>query len=222
MKNIWFFDLDGTLADTDPDIRLAWKAALSDLGLSCPSFDSEFVAGPALEDMARKLFPAIYTEELGRSIRERFAIRYDACGFPSTREYPGVRGLLSELKRGGARLAIVTNKRYEGAKAIAAKFGWMEFFEKIYAADMFAPAPRLDKTRLMAYAMDDMRVCAAECVMAGDTSNDFRAARTNGVMSIAAAWGYGRPDELAEADFIARTPAEVPLLAEQAAEGGVR
>ena len=34
MKRFWFFDLDGTLADTDGDIRLAWKAALADLGLA--------------------------------------------------------------------------------------------------------------------------------------------------------------------------------------------
>ena len=29
-RQFCFFDLDGTLADTDPDIRRAWKAALSD------------------------------------------------------------------------------------------------------------------------------------------------------------------------------------------------
>ena len=43
-----FFDLDGTLADTDPDIRRAWKAALVDLKLECPDFDAKFVAGPRL------------------------------------------------------------------------------------------------------------------------------------------------------------------------------
>ena len=36
MKKLWFFDLDGTLADTDRDIREAWKATLADLGLECP------------------------------------------------------------------------------------------------------------------------------------------------------------------------------------------
>ncbi len=212
MKSTWFFDLDGTLADTDPDIRASWKAALKDLALSCPSFDREFVAGPTLEDMAKKLFPDIYTEELGARIRAQFARRYDACGFPHTREYAGVRDMLSLLKRRGARLAIVTNKRYEGAKAIAAKFGWMEFFEKLYAADMFAPGPRLDKTRLMAHAMADMGVAAADCVMLGDTSNDFAAARANGVACIAAAWGYGRDGELAAASSVAASPADAIRL----------
>ena len=39
MRRFCFFDLDGTLADTDRDIREAWKAALRDLGLDCPDFD---------------------------------------------------------------------------------------------------------------------------------------------------------------------------------------
>ena len=52
-----FFDLDGTLADTDADIRLAWKKAISDLGLECPDFDARFVSGPPFDEMARTLFP---------------------------------------------------------------------------------------------------------------------------------------------------------------------
>ena len=62
MKKLWFFDLDGTLADTDRDIREAWKATLADLGLECPGFDAGFVAGPPIEDMAKTLFPEIYTD----------------------------------------------------------------------------------------------------------------------------------------------------------------
>ena len=54
-KKNWFFDLDGTLADTDPDIRASWKAAMADIGLVCPNFDRDFVAGPTLEEMAAKV-----------------------------------------------------------------------------------------------------------------------------------------------------------------------
>ena len=60
-RRFCFFDLDGTLADTDPDIRGAWKAALADLGLECPSFDEKFVAGPPIDEMTRILFPGAFT-----------------------------------------------------------------------------------------------------------------------------------------------------------------
>ena len=59
MTKYWFFDLDGTLADTDPDIRAAWKAALRDLAVECPNFDRDFVAGPTIEEMARRLLPDV-------------------------------------------------------------------------------------------------------------------------------------------------------------------
>ena len=62
----YFFDLDGTLADTDGDIRASWKAALADLGVSCPTFDKEFVAGPPLEEMAKKLFSPTTANISGR------------------------------------------------------------------------------------------------------------------------------------------------------------
>ena len=83
-----FFDLDGTLADTDPDIRGAWKAALRDLGLECPDFDAKFVAGPPIDEMTRALFPEAFTQELADGIRRRFAAHYDGDGFPLTRSTP--------------------------------------------------------------------------------------------------------------------------------------
>ena len=119
MRRFVFFDLDGTLADTDPDIRRAWKAALADLGLVCPSFDEKFVAGPPIDEMARALFPDSFTQELADRIRVRFAAHYDSDGFPETREYPGVIDEVRRLKAEGRVVAIVTNKRYAGATAMA-------------------------------------------------------------------------------------------------------
>ena len=72
MNRIWFFDLDGTLADTDPDIRVSWKAALRDLGVECPNFDRDFIAGPTIEEMARKLLGEIATDVFCGQLRERF------------------------------------------------------------------------------------------------------------------------------------------------------
>ena len=111
MKKLWFFDLDGTLADTDRDIREAWKATLADLGLEFPGFDAGFVAGPPIEDMAKTLFPEIYTDALGAAIRKGFGEHYDNDGFPNTVEYPGIIDRVRELKAAGATVVVATNKR---------------------------------------------------------------------------------------------------------------
>lgn len=212
MKGFWFFDLDGTLADTDCDIRLAWKAALRSLGLESPDFDDKFVTGPPIDEVVKFLFPDRYSPQLVADARCAFGAAYDASGFPNTREYPGVMDRIRALKAAGARVFIVTNKRYAGAKLMAAKFGWMDIFEGLYAGDMYADTAlvgKLRKPELLARVMGEVGAEPGNSVMVGDTVSDFEAAARNGVESVAVAWGYGTETELAEADRLARRPEEI-------------
>ena len=188
MTKIYFFDLDGTLADTDPDIRASWKAAMADLGLVCPTFDRDFIAGPTLEEMAAKLFPDRYMPELGQRLRDRFGFHYDHDGFPNTPEYPGVLDAVRRLKAAGHRVFIATNKRYAGASAMAKHFGWDRVFEKIYTGDMHKDDPAIGKMRkpeLLKFILAELGAKPEDCVMVGDTINDFEAAQMNGIPTIA-------------------------------------
>lgn len=212
MKQFWFFDLDGTLADTDRDIREAWRATLADLGIDCPNFDRDFVAGPPIEAMAEKLFPGLYTEDLGVRLRAGFGGHYDHDGFPNTFEYPGVIDAVRRLKSLGCRVFIATNKRFAGATLMARKFGWDRLFDFIYAGDMYKDDPSVGKLRkpaLLAKILAERGISAADAVMVGDTVSDFEAARANGVESVGVTWGYGRSDELALADRIVSSPSDL-------------
>ena len=200
MKKFVFFDLDGTLADTDPDIRGAWKATLADLGLACPDFDAKFVAGPPIDEMTRILFPERYSQELADAIRVNFARHYDGDGFPLTREYPGVMDEVRRLKAEGRVVAIVTNKRYAGATAMARHFGWDRIFDGVFAGDMASPKVR--KPELLRRVIARFGAAPGDCALVGDTASDFEAASANGVESIAVAWGYGKPEELERADSL--------------------
>ncbi len=209
-----FFDLDGTLADTDPDIRASWKAAMADLGLECPDFDRDFVAGPPLEDMAAKLFPGVYTDGLGAKLRERFGFHYDNDGFPDTREYPGVIEAVKAIAAKGTRVFIATNKRWEGASAMARHFGWDRVFEDVFTGDRWKDSiGKMRKGELLSFILKRLDLDAADCVMIGDTVNDFAAAKANAMKSVAVAWGYGTEEERAMADALASTPGELPALA---------
>lgn len=209
MRRFWFFDLDGTLADTDRDIREAWKAALRDLGLDCPRFDEVFVAGPPIDEMTRRLFPDRFTPALADDVRRLFALHYDNDGFPNTFEYPGVLAEVRAVAAAGATAAIVTNKRHAGATAMARRFGWNGVFAGgVWSGDMF-PGRKLAKPELLAVVMQRLGAAPRESVMVGDTASDFEAARANGVFSVGVEWGYGRPDELAEADVTVSAPGEL-------------
>jgi len=206
----WFFDLDGTLADTDRDIREAWKAALKDLGLECPDFETKFVAGPPIDDMAKALFPDIFTQKLADDIRTGFARHYDADGFPNTREYPGVLDAVRRLKARGDYVAIVTNKRFIGAKAMAKLFGWNDVFDGVYAGDMYAETlGKLRKGALLAKLIAELGAAKEDCTMVGDTTSDFVAAQENNIRSIGVTWGYGKDDELTQATRLVTTPADL-------------
>ena len=212
MKKFYFFDLDGTLADTDADIRLAWKAALSDMNLPIDGFDSLFVAGPTLEEMAKKLYPDLCTELFTAERRRRFGAHYDNDGFPATREYPRVIDRVRALKAAGAKVFIVTNKRMAGTRAMSSRFGWDAIFDGMYSGDMYSADPAIGKLRkpaLLARVIAELRADKKECAMVGDTGNDFEAASENGIESVAVAWGYGTPAERALADRIACTPEEI-------------
>ena len=211
MSRVWFFDLDGTIADTDADIRLAWKSAIADLGLECPAFDEKFVAGPPFDEMAKTLFPDAYTPALANALRDGFAAHYDSDGFPSTREYPGVIDAVKRLKASGDRVYIATNKRFAGATAMSRHFGWDAIFDGLYAGDMHKndSIGKLAKGALLALAIKEIGAKREDCAMVGDTHNDFEAARENAIASIAVTWGYGKPEELALADAIASDPGEI-------------
>lgn len=207
MKKFAFFDLDGTLADTDPDIRAAWKASLRDLGMDCPDFDAKFVAGPTFDEMVATLFPGRATPGLADAIRERFARHYDCDGFPNTREYPGVMDVVRRLKAGGITTAIVTNKRFAGATAMARHFGWDKVFDGVFAGDMSEPKVR--KPELLARVMSGYRAASGECVLVGDSWSDFEAASANAVDSVAVSWGYGTPAERAAATRLCERPEDL-------------
>ena len=212
MKRLWFFDLDGTLADTDRDIRESWKAAMRDMGLSCPNFDRDFVAGPPIEEMARARFPDSYTPELGAELRRRFGEHYDNDGFPYTVEYPGILDRVRALKASGATVVIATNKRYVGAKLMAEKFGWYDVFDGIYAGDMYRDDPSigaLKKPALLALLIARYGAKSEECAIVGDTKSDFLAAKENGIESVGVRWGYGTPEELALATRVVSSPDEI-------------
>ena len=200
MRKHWFFDFDGTLCDTEADIKEAWRAAIRGLGRTCPQFDRVYRTGPTLDQVTYMLFDDA-TPELVARIRELFGPAYAASGFPNTRPSPWVPGWLADLRARGCGLYVATNKRWRPLEALRTRLGWEDVFDGWYAFDMYE-GRRLKKSELLAHVMETRGIDPADAVMVGDTAGDVVAGKAAGMYTIGCTWGYGSRDELEGADEI--------------------
>ena len=205
----WFFDLDGTLARTGEDIVVAWKAALTSLGRDLANFDKVFKIGPTLEKVVYELYDDA-TPQLVEDLMARFKPLYDESGFPHTVPYDGVPELLATLKAVGAKAYIVTNKRHSATQLIAKKFGWDRTLDGVWSYDTFETKYR--KPELLAKLLRDLGIEAKDAVMVGDTKGDVDAGKANGMATIGVSYGYGTPEEVAEADAVFTSAWLIPVF----------
>ncbi len=204
MRKHWFFDFDGTLCDTEADIKNAWRVVIKDLGRACPHFDAVYKTGPTLDQVTYMLFDDA-TPALVDEIRTRFKIRYDESGFPETKPYPWIPAWLADLKAKGCHLYVATNKRYNPMHGLMRKMGWVDFFDGYYAFDMYEGI-KLKKAELLVRVMAERGIDPNDAVMVGDTRGDVEAGQTAGMYTIGCTWGYGTRAELEGADEIHDAP----------------
>ena len=189
------FDLDGTLADTAPDLGGALNRQRERRGLPPLQIDR---VRPHASAGARGLLAVGFGLAPGdpefESMREEFLSLYRERLCEETRLFTGMPELLDELERRGIPWGIVTNKpeRFTfpllDALDLAARAGC------VVSGDTCAhpkphPAPLLAASQRLA-------VVPGGCVYVGDDERDTQASRAAGMRSIVACYGYlgsGRP-----------------------------
>ena len=202
-----FFDLDGTLVDSAPEIRGCLYESLLEQG--APSNEdvmSRFRIGPPLEAMIRIMAPSLSNETV-RAVIGSFRARYDSSDYALTKPFPGINDLLEQLAGTHIPLYVATNKPLYASTRIVQAKGW-SCFSAILSPNSVA-GEVLTKDQLL-------RRCAAEhayrpnqCVMVGDLQDDVEAARRAGFLSAWVSWGCGDKSEAADwgADWIIDAPA---------------
>lgn len=209
------FDLDGTLADTAPDLvgslnrlRLARQLAALDESELRPLV-TRGAAG--LIEAGFGSLPADQFEAL----RGEFLEHYRANLWVHSRGFPGVDGLLGQLKKSGLSLGIVTNKIESLAEPVVKQAGWHHLFGCLVAGDTTErskpdPMPVLEACRRL-------NMAPGETVFVGDDRRDVLAGKAAGCFTVVASWGYiDEPDSIAawNADAIIDHPSELIGLLE--------
>ena len=194
MIDTLFFDLDGTLLDTEKDIRDCMLMALTDLKLPTEGFNARMVIGPPIWTAVRNAFPDIDDETVRRFI-EIFRAKYDESTYPGTKAYPGIDALLRKLKTKKYRLYVATNKRRIPAQRLVTLFHWDGLFDDVLAVDMI-PDKQIPKTQMLLLAMGKANIPRANAVMIGDTPGDINAGRDVMLRTIGVTWGYSTREEI--------------------------
>lgn len=205
------FDLDGTLADTAPDLAYALNQTLVRHGHEPLPFEqirphvshggialirAGFGIAPEHPDFQRyrQDLLAIYQENLTRE----------------TRLFPGMASVLEQLEKAAIGWGIVTNKPAWLTDPLVAGMGLGQRAACVVSGDTTAnskphPEPILHACRLTATP-------PAECLYVGDAERDIVAGREAGTHTLSALFGYlansDRPDQWGADDTVSQ-PEEI-------------
>jgi phosphoglycolate phosphatase len=202
------FDLDGTLTDSKPGILGCLKKVIEARGMGdCGPLD-RFI-GPPVEEWVAELLPKGSKEDHAALARE-YRDCYDREGWCENSVYPGVREMLGELHGQGFPLYVCTSKQQHFAVRILDAFKLSGLFADIYGDK--AEYASHSKVDLLASLLREHSLEPDSAWMIGDRSFDIDAAHANQLRCLAAGWGYGSPEEWAQADAVAHTPADVAAV----------
>ncbi len=209
------FDLDGTLADTAPDLAYAVNKMRADRGLDLTPFELlRPVASAGARGLIGVAFGLTPADERFDAMRTEFLANYAAHIADSTTLFDGIGELLKTIEGAGLRWGVVTNKpgRYTDAllPLIGLSHGACSISGDTTAHAKPHPEPLFEAARRLELA-------PADCWYVGDDLRDIQAGKAAGMPTIAAGWGYCgliEPQNW-DADCIAEQPMQIAQLLAQ-------
>ena len=205
------FDLDGTLADTAPDLCTALNLLLAEEGNPPMTVEQ---ARPHASSGARGLLGGAFGIAPGdaayAALAQRFLIHYERVLCQATVLFPGIAELLVELDRLGLRWGIVTNKAQRYTLPLTEALGLRQRSFCIVSGDSSPRAKPHPAPLLLACAA--LQVPPARSLYVGDDLRDIVAGRAAGMGTVAAAYGYLGVEAVVaswQADAVVAQPGEI-------------
>jgi 2-phosphoglycolate phosphatase len=182
-------DLDGTLADTAPDLAAALNAVLQEEGRRPLPFHE---VRPHVSFGAPKLVRLGFGEDLAAEeferLRGRLLEHYARGVCEETRLFDGFEAVLAHLESLGIPWGIVTNKPGWLTDPLLEAMGLHRRVRSVVSGDTLAR--RKPHPEPLLHAAAEIGVGAAECVYAGDARRDIEAGQAAGMLTVGVSWGY--------------------------------
>ncbi|SES90689.1 HAD family hydrolase [[Clostridium] polysaccharolyticum] len=198
MKNykLLIFDLDGTILETLEDLTDSTNVALKSQGFPEKTMEQvRSYIGNGIYKLLERAVPKGTEPEILEKVYKTFKEYYRLHCADKTKPYDGMAELLTELKKNGHLLAVVSNKADFAVQSLC----------KEYFGDLFDyTAGEREGVRRKPYPdsiLEVLKVFHVEkehAVYIGDSEVDIQVAKNAGIDEIAVAWGYRDEEFLME------------------------
>lgn len=210
MTRAVLFDLDGTFADTAPDLGYALNLMREARQLPpIPLERTRPVTSTGARGMLSVGFGISPEHPDYAAMRDEFLNRYEQNLCRSTCVFPGTDELLAGIDARGLKWGIVTNKAERFAVPLMRLLGLSERCGCLIGGDTTgktkpAPDPLWAGCRVLGIAPED-------CIYVGDDERDIVAAHAAGMRGIAVRYGYlnGSSPDAWGADAVVDHPPEI-------------
>jgi phosphoglycolate phosphatase len=209
-----FFDLDGTLIDTDDAFVETWAGRLERWSRGLvgndprPLLRRALVAAESPINAVVSLLDALGLDDNVFAIGDRLR---RVRGLRTQGRFLAVDGVLETIRalHSFYRLGIVTTRSRVDALAFLRQFELQRLIEVVTTReDTWRLKPHPEPIRR---AVDSLGLSASQCVMVGDTAVDMKSAKDAGTFAVGVLCGFGEREELVEAgaDLILEKTAEL-------------
>jgi HAD superfamily hydrolase (TIGR01549 family) len=208
-----FFDLDGTLVETDEELVRGLAGRLRPFRRVFTEQERLrwarrwMMRGEVAVNGGITLLDRLHLDNLLFRMDDRFR-RWRGIARPE--HFTAVAGSIEslwELAQKGLMLGLVTSRSRKDAEAYLAQFDLDGLFQTVVTRD---DVKRLKPHPLpMQRAAQELGLPPSQCVMVGDTSVDVRAAKAAGALAVGVLCGFGERNDFRDADLVLASPAQL-------------
>lgn len=185
----FLFDLDGTLADTAPDIAHALNRVLGEEGEApLPLAAIRPIVSQGGRAMVEYAFGIDSKSRGFDSLLRRFLDIYRDNVANRTCLFPGMEAVLGAIEARGINWGVVTNKAQWLTHPLMDGLGLTARAACIVSGD--TTANRKPHPEPLLFACGQLRSTPAQCLYVGDSSKDIQAGRQAGMCTVVALFGY--------------------------------
>lgn len=176
------FDLDGTLANTDPIHFQVWQILLASYEMTVDQhFYDRFISGRLNPDIVQDLLPQLSKQE-GEAFSAHKEAQFRELAANQLQRMPGLTDFLHYIQQRGYAMALVTNAPRSNAEFMLNTLALNDVFQPIIIADDF-PKGKPDPLPYQT-ALDQLGLSPDEAIVFEDSPTGVRAATAAGIATI--------------------------------------